>query len=98
MLAISAQSVPSVVTNSTRLMKQLVADNHHLAFLGMVDLLDELGEGSLRYVSLAAGQLPRDGLSLIVRNTHCEAPATTAVSNLLKRMLLALPIFEGAST
>lgn len=98
MSAISAQSVPSVVTNSTRLMKQLVADENHLTFLGMVDLLDELGEGSLRYVPLAAGQLPRDGLSLIVRNTHCETPATTAVSNLLKEMLLELPIFEATST
>lgn len=95
MAAISAQPVPSVVTNSTRLMKRLIADEVHLAILAVVDLLDELGEGSLRFVPLADGQLPREGLSLIARNSHRETPAVSAVGGLLKQMLLALPIFDA---
>lgn len=95
--AIAAQPVPSAVTNSTRLMKRLIADGFHLTFLGMVDLFDELGEGSLQFVPLAKGQLPREELSLIVRNTHCEAPTVLAVSNLLQDILLALPVFSTSS-
>jgi DNA-binding transcriptional LysR family regulator len=92
MTAASVQPVASAVTNSTRLMKSLVADNSHLAFLGLADLLDELNDGNLRFVPLADGRLPHEELSLVVRNTQRQSPGVAAIHPLLDYMLRALPL------
>lgn len=92
MAAMSADPVPSVVTNSTGLMKRLVADGRHIAFLGVVDLLDELKVGSLRFIPLIDGRLPQEDLALIVRNSHARPPAVAAVQDLLRAQMLTMPL------
>ncbi|MFT4162977.1 LysR family transcriptional regulator [Shinella sp.] len=92
MAAVSVQPVASAVTNSTRLMKSLVADNRHLAFLSLVDLLDELHQESLRFVPISDGRLPNEELSLIVRNTHHRSPGTAALRKLLETLLRSLSL------
>lgn len=92
MASVSASPVPSAVTNSTRLMKQLVRDGRHIAFLGVVDLLDEINEGSLTFVPLSDGRLPQEALALVIRNSQPTTPAVAALQNLLRSQLLALPL------
>lgn len=92
MAAVSAKPVPSVVTNSTRLMKQLVRDGRHIAFLGVVDLLDEINDGSLKFIALSDGRLPQEALALVMRNSQPTTPAVAAVQNLMRKQLLDLPL------
>lgn len=92
MNAAAAHPVASVVTNSTNLMKRLIKDGQHVAFLGVVDLLDEIHDGSLRFIPLSDGRLPQEDLALIARNSLPVTPAAQAIQDLLRSQLMKLPV------
>lgn len=92
--AAGVQAVPSLVTNSTNLMKQLIADDHHIAFLNAGNLIDVRRDEGLVFLPLAGRQMPVEELSLISRSSQSMSSAIAAVIDLLKTQIDGLPIEE----
>jgi DNA-binding transcriptional LysR family regulator len=90
--ASGVQTVPSLVTNSTGLMKLLIADNRHIAFLNAGNLIDLRRDAGLVFLPLAGRQLAAEELSLITRTSQGLASATSAVADLIKAQMDSLPI------
>ena len=92
--AAGVQAVPSLVTNSTNLMKQLIADDHHIAFLNAGNLIDLQRDEGMVFLPLAGRQMPVEELSLISRSSQNMNSAIVAVIDLLKTQIDGLPIEE----
>jgi DNA-binding transcriptional LysR family regulator len=90
--ASGVQTVPSLVTNSTGLMKRLIADNRHIAFLNAGNLIDLRRDAGLVFLPLAGRQLAAEELSLITRTSQGLSSATSAVADLIKTQMDSLPI------
>lgn len=91
MQAVSYQAIPSLVTNSTSLMKKLVGDGRHIAFLSAIDVNEELKDGSVSFIRVSGWHVPLEDLSLVARNSHHLSSAARAVVNILKEQMEALP-------
>ncbi len=91
MQAVSYQAIPSLVTNSTSLMKKLVLDGRHIAFLSALDVNEEVKDRSLSFVRVTGWHVPFEDLSLVARNSHHLSSAALAVANILKEQMEALP-------
>lgn len=89
--AAGVQAVPSLVTNSTSLMKRLLADNRHIAFLNAGNLIDLKHDAGLVFLPLAGRQLAAEELSLITRPSQTLNSATQAVVELIKVEMDSLP-------
>lgn len=90
--ASGVQTVPSLVTNSTGLMKRLIADNRHIAFLNAGNLMDLQRDAGLEFIPLAGRLLAAEELSLIARSSQGLSSATSAVVDLIKAQMDSLPI------
>lgn len=90
--ASGVQTVPSLVTNSTGLMKRLIADNRHIAFLNAGNLSDLQRDAGLEFIPLAGRLLAPEELSLITRSSQGLSSATSAVVDLIKAQMDSLPI------
>ena len=90
--ASGVQTVPSLVTNSTGLMKRLIADNRHIAFLNAGNLMDLQRDAGLEFIPLAGRLLAPEELSLIARSSQGLSSATSAVVDLIKAQMDSLPI------
>jgi DNA-binding transcriptional LysR family regulator len=53
------RSVAMITTNSTLLMKKLLANSGHVALLGKLDVIEELAAGTLRFLPLSGSAAPR---------------------------------------
>lgn len=82
--------VPSLVTNSTTLMKTLLRDGRHVAFLSAVDVIEELAEGSLCFVPVTDRHFPPEELSLIGRVSQGASPPVLAVTDLIRAQMTTL--------
>jgi DNA-binding transcriptional LysR family regulator len=89
--AASVQAVPGLVTNSTNLMKRLLSDNRHIAFLNAGNLIDLDRDRDLVFLNLSGRQLAAEELSLITRSSHTASAATGAVIDLIKVQMDSLP-------
>lgn len=87
MQAAQMRTVPGVVSNSIAVIKRLVRDNVHVAFLGAVDVVEELRDRTLRFIPLSDRQWPKEELSLIARNGAGMPPATHAIVERLREQL-----------
>ena len=91
LVAAGVQAVPSLVTNSTGLMKRLLADNRHIAFLNAGNLIDIERDAGLVFLPLAGRQLAAEELSLITRPSQTLNSAMQAVVDLIKAEMDSLP-------
>jgi DNA-binding transcriptional LysR family regulator len=90
--AASVQVVPSLVTNSTSLMKRLLDDDQHIAFLNAGNLLDADRRNGLKFLPLANRQIAAEELSLITRSSQTLNSAMTTVVDIIKGKMDDLPI------
>jgi len=88
MAASSFHPVPNVVTNSIHLMKRLVRDGRHVAFLSETDLLEAEDASDLLFLPLVGWARTIEELALVVRASSRPAPAAGAVTDILRQMLL----------
>lgn len=88
MAAAAFHPVPNVVTNSIRLMKRLVRDGRHVAFLGRTDLSETEDRRDLTFVPLAGWARTIEELALCVRSTPRPTPAAEAVTDILRQLML----------
>lgn len=89
--ASGVQTVPSLVTNSTALMKRLIADDRHIAFLNAGNIIDVKTDAGLVFLPLMGRQLAAEELSLITRPSQALSSATSAVADLIKAQMDSLP-------
>jgi DNA-binding transcriptional LysR family regulator len=94
--AANFRAIPSLVTNSSSLLKLLVDDDRHIAFLGPVNIMQELKENRLRFLAVSGRQMPYEELSLVTRSTHAPSAAVQAIIQLLKERMEALPYHSKA--
>lgn len=88
--AASVKAVPSLVTNSTGLMKRMLSDNRHIAFLNADNILDLGRDHDVVFIPLHGRQLADEELSLVTRTSHTPNSAMSVIIDLLSKQLDSL--------